>query len=92
MLNAIAKVTLAKARHLVKNAKPLTVFPVRSYVLAKYSVGPPTRLHTKWQGPFQVISYIDSEYTLLNLVNKSERITHASNLKQFIFDPSRTYF
>jgi hypothetical protein len=90
MLNAIAKVTLAKARHLVKNAKPLTVFPVGSYVLAKYPVGPPTRLHTKWQGPFQVISYIDSEYTLLNLVNKSERITHASNLKQFIFDPSRT--
>ena len=23
-------------------------------------------------------------------MNKSERITHASNLKQFIFDPSRT--
>ena len=72
MLNAIAKVTLAKARHLVKNAKPSTVFPVGSYVLAKCSVGPPTRLHTKWQGPFQVISYIDSQYTLLNLVNKAE--------------------
>ena len=52
-------------------------------------MGPPPRLHTKWQGPIQVISYIDSEYTLLNLVNKSERITHASNLKQLIFDPSR---
>ena len=35
MLNAIAKVTLAKAWHLVKNAKPLTVFPVGSYVAAK---------------------------------------------------------
>ena len=72
MLNAVAEVTQAKARHLVKNAKPLTVFPVGSYVLAKYPVGPPTRLHTKWQGPFQVISHVDSEYTLLNLINKSE--------------------
>ena len=89
MLNAIAKVTMAKARHLVKNAKPITIFPVGSYVLAKYAVGPPTRLHTKWQGPFQVVSYVNSEYTLLNLVSKAERITHASNLKVFIFDPLR---
>jgi hypothetical protein len=90
MLNAIAKVTNARAKHLVKNARPLTVFPVGSYVLALYPVGPPTRLHTKWQGPFKVLSYVDSEYTLLNLINKSERITHASNLKPFIFDPSKT--
>ena len=90
MLNAVAKVTKARARHFVKNAKSLTVFPVGSYVLAKYPVGPPTRLHTKWQGPFEVISYVDSEHTLRNLTNKSERITHASNLKQFIFNPSRT--
>ena len=32
MLNELAKVTQAKARHLVKYVKPLTVFPVGSYI------------------------------------------------------------
>ena len=36
MLNAIAKVIQAKARYLVKNARPLTVFLVGSYVFAKF--------------------------------------------------------
>ena len=58
-------------------------------MLAKCPVGPPDRLHTQWQGPFEVISCVDSEYSLRNSKNKSERITHASNLKQFIFYPSR---
>ena len=44
MLNAIQKISLAEARHLVSNAKPLIIFTIGSHVLALYSAGPPTRL------------------------------------------------
>ena len=65
-----------------------TVFPVGSYVLA-YATGPPTRLHTRWQGPMEVISHRDSEYVLLNVVSKKTQRIHASKLKIFLFDPAR---
>ena len=90
MLNAIQKVSLAKARHLVSNAKPLTIFPVGSYVLALYPAGPPTRLHTKWQGPCKVLSHILSEYKILNIITKVERTVFAGTLKPFLFDPKKT--
>ena len=57
-----------------------TVFPVGSYVLAQYATGPPTRLHTRWQGPMEVISHRDSEYVLLNIVSKKTKRIHASNV------------
>jgi hypothetical protein len=65
-----------------------TSFAVDSFVLVQYSSAPPTRLHTKWEGPFKVISSHLSEYTLLNLVSKRTRVVHASRLKPFVFDPT----
>ena len=50
----------------------MTVFPIGSYVLVKQE-HPPTRLHTKWKGPFRVVSFEESEYVLANL------ITHKHN-------------
>ena len=61
-----------------------TVFPIGSYALAQYATGPPTRLHTRWQGPMEVISHRDSEYVLLNIVSKK-----TSKLKIFLFDPAK---
>ena len=49
---------------------------------------PPTRLHLRWQGPFRVVSYIDSEYVIANLITHKERRVHITNLKQFLFDPA----
>ena len=66
-----------------------TVFPIESYVLAQYVTGPPTRLHTRWQGPMEVISHGDSEYVLLNIVLKKTKRIHASKLKIFLFDPAK---
>ena len=40
------------------SAESATVFPVGSYVLCRYTDRPPTRLHTKWHGPYCVISRI----------------------------------
>jgi hypothetical protein len=73
----------------VADQPEVTVFADGSFVLAQYETGPLTRLHTKWQGPLEVMSHKDSEYTLMNLVSKKIKKIHASKLKQFIFDPSR---
>ena len=48
----------------------------------------PTRLHTKWHGPYRVVSFEDSEYVLANLITHKERSTHIKNLKVFNYDPS----
>jgi hypothetical protein len=56
--------------------------------LPPYATTPPTRLHTKWEGPFKVVSFLLSEYTLLNLITKKTRTVHASRLKPFVFNPA----
>ena len=73
-----------------KHKKPtrnLTVFPIGSYVLVKQE-HPPSRLHTKWKGPFPVVSFNDSEYVLANLITHKHNSVHAKNLKIFNYDPS----
>ena len=86
---AATRLRAADEAHLAPRSAPLTVFPVDSYVLAQYPTAPPTRLHTKWEGPFRVVSALQSEYTLLNLITKKHRTVHASKLKTFVFDPTR---
>ena len=66
-----------------------TVSPIGSYVLAQYATGPPTRLHTRWQGQMEVISHRDSEYVLLDIVSKKTKRIHASKLKIFLFYPAK---
>ena len=70
------------------NKPPVTVFPV-TFVLAQDDTGPPFRLHTKLQGPLEVISHTDSECILRHLVSKKMKQIHASKLRQFIFNPHR---
>ena len=65
------------------SAEKATVFSVESYVLCRYTDRPPTRLHTKWHGPYCVVSFKGSEYVLSNLVNHKERSVHVKNLKIF---------
>ena len=67
-----------------------TVFPVGSYVIMKDPAGNPHRLYMPWRGPFQVLSIDGSSYTILDLVRKSERTVHISNLSKFDYDPLRT--
>ena len=45
-----------------------------------------TRFHTKWHGPYRVISYTGSEYILANLVTHKERSVHIKNLNFFNCD------
>lgn len=80
----------ADAEHLATQEDIITSFAVDSYVLVGYVTQPPTRLHTKWSGPFQVLGNEKSEYRLLDLITRKEKLIHATRLKEFIFDPRQT--
>jgi hypothetical protein len=86
---AIGKLKSADTLHVAVNNTPETIFQIDSYVLAINPKGPQTRLHCKWLGPFKVISFNKSQYTLLNLITKKHRDVHASQLKSFKFDPTK---
>ena len=49
---------------------------------------PPTRLHTKWKGPFRVVSFEGSEYVLANLITHKHNSVYVKNFKIFNYDPS----
>ena len=86
---AIAQLKSTDAKRVSVNTVPRTVFEIDSYVLAPNLIGPETRLHCKWQRSFKVVSYDQSEYTLLNLITKKTREVHASKLKSFRFHPTQ---
>ena len=73
--------------HLASQNDNITTFEIGSYVLVKYTDQPPTRLHTLWSGPFQVLNHKNSEYKLLDLVTKKEKLVHATRIKEFRFNP-----
>jgi transposase InsO family protein len=69
------------------NKKPTEHLP-NSFVLVKYRSGSaPTRLHTFWKGPLQVISNTGSEYLLLDLITHKTKPYHITDMKPFRFDP-----
>jgi Chromo (CHRromatin Organisation MOdifier) domain len=88
MTHAATRLRAADDLHLATHSVPITTFAVDSFVLVQYTSTPPTRLHTKWEGPFRVVSSHLSEYTLLNLISKKTRTVHASRLKVFVFNPA----
>ena len=63
------------------SAESATVFPVGLYVLCRYADRPPTRLHTKWHGPYCIVSFKGSKYVLANLVNHKKRSVNIKILK-----------
>jgi hypothetical protein len=77
--------------HLSSKSGKQYEFPLDSFVLVRYrKSAPPTRLHTIWRGPFRVLRHEDSQYTLLDLITKKEKIYHISDMKPFVFDPLHT--
>jgi hypothetical protein len=72
--------------------KPLTSYPVGSYVLLSYPDNdrPRTRLDTIWSGPYLIQSISNSQYTIVNLITERTARVHVSRLKSFQFDPTVT--
>lgn len=67
-------------------------FEINSFVLLRYPAGlggahrPPSKLHTKWQGPFKVVGIQGDQYTLLNLVTMKTSQHHKKDLAPFKLD------
>jgi hypothetical protein len=64
-----------------------TEFPVNSYVLFEHPEGPPHKLKMIKSGPYQVINFTGSNYTIQDLVTGKNKDTHISNLSPFNYDP-----
>ena len=78
--------------HLRRDTVSRTEFAVDSYVLVQYENTdhrPPSKLHTHWRGPLQVVSNEGPIYTLRNLVNNKLEDFHVKNIKQFLYDPAQ---
>jgi transposase InsO family protein len=73
-----------------------TEFPSNSYVLSAYEGDehrPPTKLHTRWRGPFRVLETDTSDDRIVNVIhpvtNKIETI-HKKLLRPFLYDAQHT--
>lgn len=87
ILQLAKKAQQSKDDHHIVTASPKrTEYPIDSYVLVKYRNRPPTKFHTNWKGPMQVIKFSKSEYTLLNLVTNKHEKYHMTQLKPFRYD------
>ncbi len=93
---------MTKARTILSNSDSLhntaksnvipTEYKPGTYVLVKYrnssNLYPaPTRLHTYWKGPLEVISNVLSEYVLLDLITDKKKPYHVSDMRPFNYDP-----
>ena len=76
--------------HISMHTPERTEFPINSYVLAQYENlehKPPSKLHPHLKGPYQVVNYIGSIYTVRNLVTNKLEDYHITNLRPFEYDP-----
>jgi hypothetical protein len=85
-------------RNAVDNEEGVMNFPKDSYVLATYGRKddimnrPPSKLHTRWRGPFQVINISKDgyEYEVKNLASGALLYFHYTQLKPFIYEKELT--
>jgi hypothetical protein len=61
MTQAATRLRIADEARLATQPDDVTTFAIDSFVPVQYASMPPTRLHTKWEGPVKVISSILSE-------------------------------
>ena len=66
--------------HIASQDRIITIFETGTYVLIQYTDRPPTRLHTKWAGPYKVLGHQNSEYKLLDLVTNKEKLVHNTRI------------
>jgi len=66
-----------------------TEFPINSYVFVQYENlehKPLSKLHPNLKGPYQVVNYEESIYTVRNLVTNTLEDFHITNLCPFEYD------
>ena len=86
LLDATSEYILAeqdKVRALTEG-KENTEFEVGSLVLVSYLVRPPTKLHCRWGGPFEVMSRVRNNVIVRDLTNDARHEYDVSRLRLFL--------
>jgi len=76
--------------HISMHTAERTEFPINSYVLVQYENlehKPPSKIHPYLRGPYQVVNYAGSIYTVRNLVTNKLEDFHVTNIRKFEYDP-----
>jgi hypothetical protein len=66
-----------------------TDYPVHSYDLWDHPADNRSKIHLRYQGPYQVVERIQDAYKIQDLVSGKVFETHISNLRPFNRDPAR---
>ena len=87
LLDITAEHLAAQQRHRLAKARPVipTVFPIGSYVLFEYLTRPPSKLHTRAAGPFQVLAHDRNNVTIADLTSGKTKVVDAGRLTPFLF-------
>jgi hypothetical protein len=83
-------INAADSAHYALSPAARTEFLIGSYVLLDYPDSPPTRLHARKRGPFEVVKFHKNSYTLRDLVTQKELTVHITRLTPFEYDPLYT--
>ena len=62
-------------------------FETGTYVLMSYLVRPPSKLHCRWEGPFEVMSRQKNTVILRDLTSDVRREVDVSRLRPFVVAP-----
>jgi len=78
------------SHHLSGFDPDFTEFPINSYVLVVPPEGNRPKLSPKKKGPYRVVNFVGSKYTLQDLITSKNFDIHISKLSPFNFDNTRT--
>ena len=91
LINYAAKnIKDADDAHIASAPKARTEFDIDSYVLLDYPDRPPTRLHAKRRGPYQVVRFHKNDYTIRDLITNKEKTVNITRLTPFEYDSQTT--
>jgi hypothetical protein len=86
---AVAKQDEVVSEYLAKSPESPTTFPVASLVLVSYPDCPPTKLHLRWSGPFEVVKIEGNRYSCKELRTGKVKLFDVTRLKKYVEDPAR---
>ena len=75
-------------KYLSSSPKDPTHFPIRSLVLITYPERPPSKLHSRYHGPYTITAISGNDYTCKHLLSNKELDVHIERLKLYVQDPN----
>ena len=77
------------SHHMSQFDPDFTDYPIQSYVLWEHPADKRSKMHTRYQGPFQVVERQEDIYKIQDLLTGKIHETHVSTLRPFNHDPDK---